>query len=86
MLMWQDGFRPQDIQHKTMRTMDKHIRDAMMPDYELFEVDLTEGTRFFFCMKYALKCFNMFQYVSICFNMFQYLTLPFEQPTTDPIS
>jgi len=48
MLMWQDGFRPQDIQHKTMRTMDKHIRDAMMPDYELFEVDLAEGTRCLF--------------------------------------
>ena len=42
-LMWQDGFRPEDIQHKTMRTMDKNIRDAMMPDYKLYEVDLTEG-------------------------------------------
>jgi hypothetical protein len=41
--MWQDGFRPEDIQHKTMRTMDKNIRDAMMSDYELYEVDLTEG-------------------------------------------
>jgi hypothetical protein len=37
--MWQDGFCPEDMQHKTMRTMDKNIRDAMMPDYKLYKVD-----------------------------------------------
>jgi hypothetical protein len=26
-----------------MRTMEKKIQAAMMPDYELYEVDLTEG-------------------------------------------
>ena len=36
-------FSPQDIHYKTMKSMDKAARLAMMPDYEMYCVDLTEG-------------------------------------------
>jgi hypothetical protein len=40
---WQVRFCPEDIHHKTMKSMDKAARLAMMPDYEMFMVDLKEG-------------------------------------------
>ena len=40
---WQVRFRPEDIHHKTLKSMDKAARLAMMPDYEMFMVDLKEG-------------------------------------------
>ena len=43
-LLWQAGFDSADIQKKTMKTMDTAARAAMTPDYELFEVDLKEGS------------------------------------------
>lgn len=36
-------FNPSGIQYKTMKSMDKAARLAMMPDYEMYCVDLTEG-------------------------------------------
>ena len=36
-------FNPEDIQLKTMKTMDRAARLAMMPDYEMYSVDLKEG-------------------------------------------
>ena len=36
-------FRPDTIQPKTMKTMDKAAREAMLPDYKMFSVDLREG-------------------------------------------
>ena len=36
-------FCPADIQNKTMKSMDKAARLAMMPEYEMYCVDLTEG-------------------------------------------
>ena len=36
-------FCPSDITFKTMKTMDNAARLAMMPDYEMFCADLTEG-------------------------------------------
>ena len=36
-------FNPEDIQFKTMKTMDRAARLAMMPDYEMYCVDLKEG-------------------------------------------
>jgi len=36
-------FCPTDITNKTMKSMDKASRLAMMPDYEMYCVDLTEG-------------------------------------------
>ena len=36
-------FDPSNIQYKTMKSMDKAARLAMMPDYEMYSVDLTEG-------------------------------------------
>jgi len=36
-------FRPDSIQQKTMKSMDKTACKAMMPDYQLFSVDLREG-------------------------------------------
>jgi len=63
--MWQEGFRPEDLQHKTMRTMEKHIQDAMMPDYEMYEVDLTEGT----------KCFtDLNKYITLVYPSLYYHT------------
>ena len=46
-------FSPADIQSKTMKTMDKAARLAMMPDYEMYCVDLTEG------VASVLTVFNM---------------------------
>ena len=37
-------FDPSNIQYQTMKSMDKAARLAMMPDYEMYSVDLTEGT------------------------------------------
>lgn len=37
-------FSSADIHCKTMKTMDKQARLAMMPDYEMYCVDLKEGT------------------------------------------
>ena len=36
-------FDPSGLQYKTMKSMDKAARLAMMPDYEMYCVDLTEG-------------------------------------------
>lgn len=36
-------FRPEDIAHKTMKTMDNAAKLAMLPDYEMYCVDLHEG-------------------------------------------
>jgi hypothetical protein len=36
-------FRPEDILHKTMKTMDHAAKLAMMPDFEMYSVDLHEG-------------------------------------------
>jgi len=37
-------FHPQDIQYKTMKSMDRAARLAMLPDCQIFCVDLKEGT------------------------------------------
>ena len=39
----QERFEPEGIRFKTMKSMDKAARMAMMPDYEMFCVDLREG-------------------------------------------
>ena len=44
MTIMQVRFDPSNIQDKTMKSMDKAARVAMMPDYEMYSVDLTEGT------------------------------------------
>ena len=36
-------FDPSGIQYKTMKSMDKAARLAMMPEYEMYSVDLSEG-------------------------------------------
>ena len=36
-------FDPSGQQYKTMKSMDRAARLAMMPDYEMYCVDLTEG-------------------------------------------
>ena len=36
-------FQPEGILHKTLKTMDKNARLAMLPDYDIFCVDLKEG-------------------------------------------
>jgi hypothetical protein len=36
-------FNPADIQHKTMKTLDRAARLVMLPDCEIYCVDLTEG-------------------------------------------
>ena len=36
-------FNAEDIQFKTMKTMDRAARLAMIPDYEMYCVDLKEG-------------------------------------------
>jgi len=41
---WQVRFSPDDISHKTMKGMDRAAQLAMLPDYEIFCVDLTEGS------------------------------------------
>jgi len=43
LMLGQVRFSPEDIQYKTMKSMDKAARLAMMPDYEMYCVDLTEG-------------------------------------------
>jgi hypothetical protein len=41
-------FNPGVITHKTMKTMDHAARLAMLPDYEIYCVDLTEGNVMYF--------------------------------------
>ena len=36
-------FYPSGLPYKTMKSMDKAARLAMMPDYEMYCVDLSEG-------------------------------------------
>ncbi len=36
-------FQPEGILHKTMKSMDRAARLAMLPDYDIFCVDLEEG-------------------------------------------
>ena len=36
-------FDPSGLQYRTMKSMDRAARLAMMPDYEMYCVDLTEG-------------------------------------------
>jgi len=36
-------FDPEGIKHKTMKGMDRAARLAMLPNHEIFCVDLTEG-------------------------------------------
>ena len=47
-------FQPEGILHKTYKTMDKNLRLAMLPEYDIFCVDLKEG--------------NVTQSVIICSN------------------
>ena len=37
-------FDLESIQHKTVKGMDRTARLAMLPEYEIFSVDLTEDT------------------------------------------
>ena len=48
-------FDPASIQFKTMKTMDRQARLAMMPDYEMYCVDLKEGA---VSGIYIYICFN----------------------------
>jgi hypothetical protein len=50
----QERFDSGSIKHKTMKGMDKAARLAMLPEYQIFSVDLTEGT-----MYYAVIVRNM---------------------------
>lgn len=36
-------FQPEEILHKTMKSMDRAARLAMLPDYDIYCVDLKEG-------------------------------------------
>ena len=40
---FQVRFRPETMEQKTMETMNKAAREAMMPDYEMYCADLAEG-------------------------------------------
>ncbi len=39
-------FDPGSIRHKTMKGMDRAAQLAMLPEYEIFSVDLTEGNMY----------------------------------------
>ena len=58
-LSMQIRFQPTDIQNKTMKSMDKAARLAMMPEYEMYCVDLTEG---------VASCFSSGKFVLMCTN------------------
>ncbi len=51
-------FDPSGIQYKTMKSMDKAARLAMMPDYEMYCVDLTEGATRTYSLKHAIMLHN----------------------------
>ena len=36
-------FEPQSINHKTMKGLDRAAKQVMLPDYEIFSVNLTES-------------------------------------------
>jgi hypothetical protein len=40
-------FDLESIQHKIMKGIDRAARLAMLPEYQIFCVDLTEGTMYF---------------------------------------
>ena len=48
-------FDPSGLQYKTMKSMDKAARLAMMPDYEMYCVDLTQGAT----RPHAHRCYNV---------------------------
>ena len=59
-------FDPQGLHFKTMKSMDKAARLAMMPDYEMFCLDLTEGV----FMSSIYICFgNWLNFLIMCYNL-----------------
>jgi len=74
----QERFRPEGIQHKTMKSMDRAARLAMMSEYEMLCVDLKEGMRLFAnapvqiaAVFVALQCIM----VLICINLNELLVI-----------
>ena len=57
-------FQPEGILQKTMKTMDKAARLAMLPDCDIFCVDLKEGNMLLYVvmqtckMYFVVKCSN----------------------------
>jgi hypothetical protein len=60
-LAMQIRFSPPDIQNKTMKSMDQAARLAMMPEYEMYCVDLTEG---------VASCCSSGKYKQMCTNTY----------------
>jgi len=52
-------FDPSGLQYKTMKSMDNAARLAMMPDYEMYCVDLSEGNGVF---KYIMHINGIIRY------------------------
>ena len=40
--VWQPGFDPSDVPFQTFRTMDKKVRESMLPDSQIKTKDLHE--------------------------------------------
>ena len=66
----QARFNPEDVHYKTMKTMDRSARLAMMPEYDMYCVDLKEGEAVEHCNQIVSKPkYNMWQHViMICLS------------------
>jgi hypothetical protein len=40
---WQLKFTPADIPHTSLRTMAKNVRRAMLPESDIYKIELAEG-------------------------------------------
>jgi hypothetical protein len=44
-VLFQLKFSPADIPHTSLRTMAKNVRRAMMPECEIYKIELAEGEK-----------------------------------------
>jgi hypothetical protein len=43
LFFWQLKFTPADIPHASLRTMAKNVRRAMLPESDIYKIELAEG-------------------------------------------
>ena len=64
-LFFQLKFSPADIPHTSLRTMATNVRRAMMPECEIYKIELADGDLLF---DYLISCqlfnlFDLFEYI-----------------------
>ena len=73
-VFFQLKFSPADIPHTSLRTMAKNVRRAMMPECEIYKIELAEGENDVF-INYLMFCdyLNFLNYRNYLIQLFDYL-------------